>query len=221
MSNDLRLPTPVVTAYAGVPSAIDCSTTARARAIAASAAASMSTFAPPRATASTSSSVSPEPVRVTRRISCPIPSQSRSGPAGDGAASGAERRTLPRRRARSCRRAVGRRSRRSTRPETTEPTPSAIERAKVDRRLHATRFAAITGSTISAAIRRMPTIRIDTATVRAASTATTTLSARDRNSRDTTALFVEHRRDETAEENRDRREGGDPQHEAPSRGRRG
>ena len=58
----------------------------------------------------------------------------------------------------------------------TEPSPNAIDNANVDRRLQATRFAAITGSTISAAIRRMPTIRIETATVSAASTATTTLS---------------------------------------------
>ena len=41
--------------------------------------------------------------------------------------------------------------------------------------LRATRVAAITGSTISAAISRIPTIRIETATVVAASTASTTL----------------------------------------------
>ena len=58
----------------------------------------------------------------------------------------------------------------------TEPSPNAIDSANVDRRLQATRLAAITGSTISAAIRRMPTIRIETATVSAASTATTTFS---------------------------------------------
>ena len=76
---------------------------------------------------------------------------------------------------RSARRRVGvvgdRRARRS---RTTKP--NAIERPKVERRLHATRLAAITGSTISAAIRRIPTMRIETATVSAASTATTRLS---------------------------------------------
>ena len=47
--------------------------------------------------------------------------------------------------------------------------PIAIEIAIVERRLHAIRCAAITGSTISAAIRRMPTIRIESAIVSAAS----------------------------------------------------
>ena len=39
----------------------------------------------------------------------------------------------------------------------------------VERRLQATRCAAITGSTISAAIRRMPTMRMETPIVSAAS----------------------------------------------------
>ena len=43
--------------------------------------------------------------------------------------------------------------------------------------LQAIREAAITGSTISAAIRSTPTIRIETATVVAASTTRTTFSA--------------------------------------------
>jgi hypothetical protein len=41
--------------------------------------------------------------------------------------------------------------------------------------LQVMRVAAITGSTISAAIRRMPTMRIESATVRAVSTARTML----------------------------------------------
>jgi hypothetical protein len=64
-----------------------------------------------------------------------------------------------------------------TRPVSTEPSPISIESAIVARMLVAIRVAATTGSTISAAISRIPTIRIETATVRAARTATTTLSA--------------------------------------------
>jgi hypothetical protein len=55
--------------------------------------------------------------------------------------------------------------------------PITIARASVECMLQATREAAETGSTISAAIRRTPTMRIETATVSAASTATTALSS--------------------------------------------
>ena len=64
--------------------------------------------------------------------------------------------------------------------------------AIVERMLQATRLAAMTGSTISAAISRMPTIRIESATVSAASTARTTLSSADRHTGDPRALLVEH-----------------------------
>jgi hypothetical protein len=63
------------------------------------------------------------------------------------------------------------------RPPRTEARPRAVERSKVERRLPATREAAITGRTINAAMRRMPTTRIESATVRAARPATTTLRA--------------------------------------------
>ena len=77
--------------------------------------------------------------------------------------------------------------------------------------LQATRVAAITGSTISAAISRIPTIRIETATVSAASTASDDVEARDRHAGDARALLVEHDADEAAVEERDRREPADPE----------
>jgi hypothetical protein len=59
----------------------------------------------------------------------------------------------------------------------TAASPIAIASRSVERTLKATRVAAITGSTIRAAISRRPTIRIESATVSAASAATTMLSA--------------------------------------------
>ena len=77
--------------------------------------------------------------------------------------------------------------------------------------LRAIRVAAITGSTISAAIRRMPTIRIETATVVAASTARTTFRNATGTPGDARALLVERDRGERAVEERDRRQPADPQ----------
>ena len=57
----------------------------------------------------------------------------------------------------------------------TEPRPIAIASPRVERRLHATRWAASTGSAINAAISRMPTTRIEIPIVSAASTATIVL----------------------------------------------
>ena len=61
-------------------------------------------------------------------------------------------------------------------PTSTDASPIAMDRPIVERRLHAIRCAAITGSTISAAIRRMPTMRIEIAIVSAASTEMTAFS---------------------------------------------
>ena len=52
----------------------------------------------------------------------------------------------------------------------TDASPMSIDRASVERMLQAIRWAAITGSTISAAIRRIPTILIEMPIVSAAST---------------------------------------------------
>ena len=85
--------------------------------------------------------------------------------------------------------------------------------------LQAIRVAAITGSTISAAIRRMPTIRIETATVVAASTVEDDVQERDRHARDARALLVERDRGERAVEQRDRRQPADPRAPRRARGR--
>ena len=77
--------------------------------------------------------------------------------------------------------------------------------------LRAIRVAAITGSTISAAISRIPTIRIETATVVAASTASTTLRNGDGDSGDARALLVERDAGKRAVQKRDRPEPGDPE----------
>ena len=61
-------------------------------------------------------------------------------------------------------------------PASAEPSPIAIESTSVERMLHAIRPAALTGSTISAATSRIPTTRIESATVTAASAARATLS---------------------------------------------
>jgi hypothetical protein len=61
-------------------------------------------------------------------------------------------------------------------PVRTEASPIAIPIAIVDRRLQATRAAAMTGRTISAAISRIPTTRIESAIVTAASAAVSALS---------------------------------------------
>ena len=53
----------------------------------------------------------------------------------------------------------------------------AVERNSVERMLHATRPAALTGRTISAATRRIPTTRIESAIVTAASAARAMLRA--------------------------------------------
>ena len=57
----------------------------------------------------------------------------------------------------------------------------------------------------------MPTIRIETATVVAASTASDDVEEGDRNARDARALLVERDSGERAVEQSDRREPGDPQ----------
>jgi hypothetical protein len=57
----------------------------------------------------------------------------------------------------------------------TQTTPIAMERTRVERMLQASRLAAVTGSTINAAINKTPTTRIETATVIAARIVTTRL----------------------------------------------
>src|SRR2546423_358487 len=61
-------------------------------------------------------------------------------------------------------------------PASTEASPIPIANSMVERMLHATRVAAMTGRTISAAISRMPTTRIESAIVTAASAAVSALS---------------------------------------------
>ena len=69
------------------------------------------------------------------------------------------------------------------------------------------------GSTISAAISRIPTMRIEIATVSAASTATVDVHQPDPDAGDAAALLVEHRADEPAIEDRDRGERAEPEDE--------
>ena len=61
-------------------------------------------------------------------------------------------------------------------PLSAEPSPIAMESSSVERMLQATRPAALTGRTMSAATRRIPTTRIESAIVTAASAARATLS---------------------------------------------
>ena len=79
------------------------------------------------------------------------------------------------------------------------PMPSRI----VERMLQAIRDAAITGSTISAAISRIPTMRIETAIVTAASATVERVQRGDREPCDTCALLVDDDRDERPVEQRD------------------
>ncbi len=72
--------------------------------------------------------------------------------------------------------------------------------------LHASRPAALTGSTMSAATRRMPTTRIDSATVTAVSAASATFRLPIGHARDACSLFVDHDCGERAVEERDGRE---------------
>ena len=74
--------------------------------------------------------------------------------------------------------------------------------------LHAIRPAALTGSTMSAATRRIPTTRIESATVTAASAATTMFSASDRHPGDPRALLVDDRAREGSIQERDHGEAG-------------
>ena len=69
--------------------------------------------------------------------------------------------------------------------------------------LHAMRDAAITGSTISAAISRMPTTRIESAIVTAASATVSEFSADDREPGDACAFLVHDDGDERPVEQRD------------------
>ena len=62
-------------------------------------------------------------------------------------------------------------------PASTEPSPIPMPSRIVERMLQAIRDAAITGSTISAAISRIPTMRIDSAIVTAASATVSEFSA--------------------------------------------
>ena len=61
-------------------------------------------------------------------------------------------------------------------PASTDARPIAIAMSIVERMLHAMRDAAITGRTINAAISKIPTTRIDTAIVTAASAAVSAFS---------------------------------------------
>ena len=77
--------------------------------------------------------------------------------------------------------------------------------------LHATRLAALTGSTMSAATSRIPTTRIESATVTAASAASATFSGRDRYPGDARPLLVDHDTRQWPVENRDRGEADRPE----------
>ena len=98
-------------------------------------------------------------------------------------------------------------------PATTEETPKVIESANVERRLRATRLAAITGSTISAAIRRMPDDPHRHGHGERGQDGDDDVESRHRHACDAAALLVEHRRDEAAEQYGDRRERAEPEHE--------
>ena len=69
--------------------------------------------------------------------------------------------------------------------------------------LQATRPAAMTGRTMSAAMSRIPTIRIETPIVTPARPATTTFSRADRHPGDARSLLVEDDPGERAVEQRD------------------
>ena len=77
--------------------------------------------------------------------------------------------------------------------------------------LQASRLAAVTGRTISAAMSRTPTIRIDTATVVAASTATTRFR-KVIGTPATRALLIQHQAGERPVEKRDRRQAANAEH---------
>ena len=71
-----------------------------------------------------------------------------------------------------------------------------MESTSVERMLQAMRLAAVTGRTMRAATSRIPTTRIERATVTAASAATIDVQRPDGNARDSRAFFVEDDSDE-------------------------